>query len=170
MNHPFLRCAPFVSHVFEPSVVGVSNRSSNPAMNSSPHSLPTKAAATHQLNIATHIIMATGLKRNSTTGVGRISAMTMFCAHLLRHCSNRDSRVSSLRAISSRLGLSWVLYQPGESRSERRGVERPEEDGLRGWRRQSVVIVAFCRSGKRNMVAAVRPLRMREVVFISSVL
>lgn len=150
-------------------MLSLTNCSRNPAIDASlpslPHCLSYKAAVSHQHNIVTHNIMATGLKRNNTTGVGRIRAMTMLCAHVLRHCSNREIRVSSLRAISSRVRLSWVLYQPGESRTWRQVFERPE-DGLRGRRAYSVATIAFCRSDKSKL-AAVRPLRIREVVFMA---
>ena len=110
--------------------------------------------------------------------------MTTFFAHCPCHCSNLPNIVLSRCAKSSSVMPPSVLYQPGESREGRlrlyggRMGERDGEGGrdgrlhdeevraVEGRGRWRVVRDEACRSGRREMLAAVRPLRMRDVVFI----
>ena len=115
-----------------------------------------------------------GWKKKSMKGVGRINAMTMFCAQVPCHRSIRLTTVFARFAKSSSVGVvSSLRYQPGESLDT--GRERVED----------VEDVRACKEGRvgggrpmmdardlgtmDSMAYAVRPLSTSEVVFIFDV-
>ena len=93
----------------------------------------------------------------------------MSVAHLDVNRSKRFEAVLKLQAKSSRVGVFSLLYHPGGSEDEDEDVRV----GVLGLLLDMVVvldmvvIVAIWRSGRLTMAVAVRPLRRREVVFIS---
>ena len=151
--------------------------------------LPGIFGGSSQLQIASHTMPSSsstihrmGWKRNSSAGVGVKSAMTMFVAQTLCHRSSRFGRVSSWRAISSRLGFSSWLYQLDEwlrfGVDDRLLVEERligrivevEEERLRDGE-VVVVVVAVCDilgSGvvKTNLSPTGFPDERRQSVFI----